>query len=574
MPRDYSKLTPGQLQQLLDKIRSEKLRDERRWEHEATNKQLPPDHPRHHKPYTDPDGSERACGCTGVSKDWVYWVFVAGRGYGKTQSGAKWVVHMALTNPGCQIAVVAPTFQGVREVCFEGPSGIRKVLDRFAGGEERSYNKNNLKIELHNGSSIQGFSAENPDTIRGSNLTFAWLDELASYSDDKFYTEVLRPALRIKRADGGEPRVVITATPREGNKLMDFLIKQCRADPVHYHLTRAKTKEAHWLSEQAVKDMYAALSPEEILQELEAELGLESAMSFFKRRDFDRFRVTESEIPQLDEVMIGVDPAMTTNARSDESGIVVVGKGQVNGEYHSYVLEDASGKYTPDGLTQIVQTMWFKHGASLVILEVNQGGDYVPDAIRSRDSSIDIFTVRAMKTKEIRALQIARLNEVGRIHMVGYHDELELQLARMRPEQDRKKLADDHADAFVWAMFQLVKGMDINWFQAYSFQPCSKCGVLVHKLKPHCPACGTEANWDRRDRYAERRNEEKAATRWWKGYLTQCDTCGGKYPISKDHCPECHIDPMAYMAQVARTMAPGASHEYSGKKNWFAGRKL
>jgi len=252
---------------------------------------------------------------------------------------------------------------------------------------------------------------------------------------------------------------------------------------------------------------------------------------------------------------------------------VVVGKGLVDGEYHSYVLEDASGKYSPDGLTQAVQTMWYKHGASLVILETNQGGDYVPDAIRSRDPSIDIFTVRAMKTKEVRALQIARLNEVGRIHMAGRHDVLEDQLARMKPDQDRKKLADDHADAFIWAMFQLVKGMDINWFQAYSFQTCVKCGVLVHKLKRACPACGTEASWDKRERYAEFRNEEKAAARWWKGYLAQCDSCGKKYPIQKKYCPDCHVDPAVYMAQVARlTGAGNGRYGYSGRNNWLAGR--
>src|SRR6185437_13356722 len=52
-------------------------------------------------------------------------------------------------------------------------------------------------------------SAEKPDRIRGPNLSGAWCDELCTWRYPQTWTEGLIPALRI-----GEPRVVVTTTPR------------------------------------------------------------------------------------------------------------------------------------------------------------------------------------------------------------------------------------------------------------------------------------------------------------------------------------------------------------------------
>ena len=102
--------------------------------------------------------------------------------------------------------------------------------------ERLGYNKNNMKLSLPNGSAIQGYSCEQTEAIRGSNLTYAWLEEVGSFGDDqyKLYTEVLLPALRIKRRDGGEPRLIVTTTPRP-NKLIRHFLKEGSVRKVQDH---------------------------------------------------------------------------------------------------------------------------------------------------------------------------------------------------------------------------------------------------------------------------------------------------------------------------------------------------
>lgn len=597
---DLSKLNPETLKSLQVKIaerqRTTALIAEHRWEKIATPKQLPPDHPRHHRSYetdvldVDPRSFEvygkihkvLSCSqmnthCEGISRDWTHWILIAGRGYGKTQSGANWVSDMAMTDPGCEIAIIAPTYQGVRERCFEGKSGILNVLrDNYPGefDERRGYNKNNMKLSLSNGSAIQGYSAEQTEAIRGSNLTYAWLEEVGSFGDDqyKLYTEVLLPALRIRRKDGGEPRMIVTTTPKP-NKLIRHLLKQCDKRPEKFHLTRAFTTEANWLSDDAVESMMAMMSPEEIRQELFAELITESAMSYFKRADFDRYRMEFDDLPKLKETVVAVDPAMTSGTRSDETGIVVVASGMKDGAMHSFVLEDCSLRGSPDQVATAIQGAFYKHDADLVIVEQNAGGDWVPTMLSYKDSYIPVRTVQARKGKEIRAAPFGRLNEVGRIHFVGDDfDILETQLSQMMPDQDRKKVADDRADAFVWAMNHLAGKPEADWQRTYGFQPCAnpECEQRVNYLREKvCRSCAHPVV---RDKY-NARNEEKAATRWWNAYLSKCDK-GHKYPQRLKACPECKTDPGTYLAAVAAMSSPGGRHGYTGKRNWTTGRNF
>src|SRR5271154_4577702 len=145
---------------------------------------------------------------------WV-WLLETGRGFGKTFTGAGWLVEKALTNPNSEWAVIAPTFTDVRRVCVEGPSGILKML---RPGELLSYNRANGLITLVNGSRIHMISADEPDRVRGLNLWGAWCDEMAAWRyQEQMWHEVLIPALRI-----GTPQVVITTTPRSSKVIREL----------------------------------------------------------------------------------------------------------------------------------------------------------------------------------------------------------------------------------------------------------------------------------------------------------------------------------------------------------------
>jgi len=132
---------------------------------------------------------------------------MAGRGWGKTRTGAEWLAHEARAHPGYHYGVVARSTQDCRETCIEGLSGLLKALDLRIDSPE--YNRATGEIRLPNSAIIHAYSAEKPDRIRGPNLSGAWCDELCTWRYPQTWTEGLIPALRI-----GEPRVVVTTTPR------------------------------------------------------------------------------------------------------------------------------------------------------------------------------------------------------------------------------------------------------------------------------------------------------------------------------------------------------------------------
>lgn len=132
---------------------------------------------------------------------------MAGRGWGKTRTGAEWLAREANDHPQSHYAVIGRTTQECREVCLEGMSGLLPVLGLRLDSPE--YNRTTGEIRLGNGSVIHAYSAEKPESIRGANLSGAWCDELATWRYIQVWTEGLLPALRI-----GHPRVAVTTTPR------------------------------------------------------------------------------------------------------------------------------------------------------------------------------------------------------------------------------------------------------------------------------------------------------------------------------------------------------------------------
>ncbi len=148
------------------------------------------------------------------SGEWRIWLLLAGRGFGKTRTGAEWTAHNAKSYPASNWACVAPTGDDLRQTVFEGDSGLLRALDMRRGDD--AYNKTNMTIRLSNGSLIRGLSAERPERTRGPNLMGAWLDEFAIWRYQETYDDLL-PALR-----RGDARTIITTTPRPTPRIKEF----------------------------------------------------------------------------------------------------------------------------------------------------------------------------------------------------------------------------------------------------------------------------------------------------------------------------------------------------------------
>jgi phage terminase large subunit-like protein len=401
---------------------------------------------------------------------------LAGRGMGKTMMGSNWLVESALKNPASEWAVVAPSFRDVRKTCIEGDSGILRALQP---GELSQYRRNELQLKLMNDSVIYGYSAEQPERIRGSNLWGAWVDELCSWRYPATWYEGLIPALR----KGEHPRIVVTTTPRPTPLIRDLV---GRGDGT-VHITRGSTWEnAANLSDVALTELRHRYAGTRLgRQELEGELLEDLEGALWNRSDLEASRVKPGDVPDLRRIVVAVDPATTSEPESDETGIIVAGEGE---DGHGYVLEDLSVRGTPMYCMRVAVRAYHRHQADCVVAEVNNGGDFVRDLLRNVDAEVSYKAVRASRGKAVRAQPVSALYEQLRIHHVGFFPELEDQLCVWVPESLE---SPDRLDALVWAISEL-RGLSVaDWGAVYGTHRCTACGVMfLKKDKQRCPKCG------------------------------------------------------------------------------------
>ena len=548
-------------------------------------KQLPPDHPRH----GEPDKRGYRCGCVHKipdcpdcppcpgNPDWSTWLMLTARGTGKTKAGSNWALEMALSKGGIYVGVCAPTFEAVRGVCLEGESGILAEAKRNSI-EIESYNKNRQEIELANGSKIVGASAEKPDSIRGYNFAYVWFDELAMIRYFSFYHESLQPAMR----KGDNPRLLITTTPKRVRLIRELIEKSkwefADADGgegTGVHLTEAISAEnIHFSRKQRLKlEKDYAGNPVMLAQELRGEMLGETDGALFPQGRFSETRVFpgKDDLPQWRSVVVAIDPATTSKDSSDESGIVVMAEGD-DGDF--YCLEDCSGKFSPDQQMTRVAEAFYRNSADCVVGEVNMTGDYMRALLRTVDQNIPLRTVHGMKGKVSRAQGASSLFAQGRIHMVGDNfQQLEDQLSAMAEGDDRSRMKDDRADAFVWAMIHLAGSGQGGWSAAYGFQDCHGCGTRVNYEKDEvCRHCGEPVK-PPPDKHPGGR---PAQVPWSAAYLKTCtnEDCGKTYPPREPTCPHCSMSPESYMRKaLAMSSGQGGWHSYTGR-DWMAGRRF
>jgi len=384
--------------------------------------------------------------------DWNIWLILAGRGWGKTRTGAADAMLYALRNPEVQVAVITPTFGDIRRVAFGGVSGILKTLPQgcMLEGRGQGYNSSASEIRLFNGSKIFGFSATEPDRLRGPQFHRAWCDELAAWRYPETFDQLMF-ALRL----GDNPQCVITTTPRPTPLIRKLLDR----DDVRVTTGSTFENEAN-LAESTLsmlKEKYEGTTLGR--QELYAEVldNLEGAL--WNNKMIDDARLPKDSQIEFTKIVVALDPAVTANDDSDETGIVVVGKDQQN-KY--YLLDDKSGKHSPDEWGRLSVELYYTWEANLIVAEVNNGGDLVERLIRSIDTSCRYRSVHASRGKMLRAEPISALYEQGKVHHLGVFPELENQMCTYTG--DRPKPSPDRLDALVWGLTEISKSRgEIAW---------------------------------------------------------------------------------------------------------------
>ena len=373
--------------------------------------------------------------------DWRIWLLLAGRGFGKTRTGAEWVRTQVEQSRATRIALVGPTAATVRDVMIEGESGL------FANAYPKfrpKYHSSRLRLEWPNGALALGYSAEEPNTLRGPQHDAAWCDELAAWRYPEAWDNLLM-GLRL----GSDPRVVVTTTPKPTR-----LIRELVRDP-HAVVTRGSTWDnSRNLAPGFLSTILKRYEGTRLgRQELEAELLEDTPGALWTREQLDGARV--SERPVLRRVVVAIDPAVSAKPGADETGLVVAGLGA---DGLGYVLNDASGHYHAEDWARRAVALYQRFRADRVIGEVNNGGDLVEATLRAVDRSVSYKAVRASRGKAVRAEPVAALYEQGRVKHHGAFPALEDQMCRFTADIDRAGAGEspDRVDALVWALTELM----------------------------------------------------------------------------------------------------------------------
>ena len=375
--------------------------------------------------------------------DWRIWLFIGGRGAGKTRAGAEWVKAQALglwhPQGACaeRIAIVAPNFDEARMVMIEGKSGLLSV---HAHDERPLYEPSKRLVTWPNGAIAQVFSADDPDSLRGPQFDAAWCDELAKWRYGEEAFEQLSLALRL----GDNPRMAVTTTPRA-----TALVKRLLADASTV-VTRSRTADnLAYLAKSFWRDMQERYGGTRLgRQELDGELIDDDPDALFSRDVIEKDRMTR--VPPLLRVVVAVDPPASHGRRSNACGIVCAGLGE---DGRIYVLDDCSVHgATPAKWASAAVALYHSRHADRVVAEVNQGGAMVEAVIREIDAEVSFRAVHATRGKRTRAEPVAALYEQGRVSHVGSFPELEDEMCTVITG----RASPDRLDALVWAVTDLM----------------------------------------------------------------------------------------------------------------------
>lgn len=328
----------------------------------------------------------------------------------------------------------------------EGPSG---VLTGSPPWNRPEYTPSNRRLTWKNGSVATLFSADAPDRLNGPQFSRAWCDEIGVWRYAKDAWDMLQMGLRM----GASPRQIVTTTPKVQNI---SLIKQIMNLPSTVTTTGSTFENRDNLSKSFIETILDRYENTRLgQQELYARILDDVPGALWTRDDIEKHRVAKH--PNLVRIVIAIDPAVTNTEESDETGLIVAGKG-VDG--HAYVLSDNTLKASPKGWAQSAISLYDSFKADRIIAEVNNGGEMVEHVLRSIDPTVPYKAVHASRGKRVRAEPISAMYEQGKIHHVGIFPQLEDQMCSFTPDTEE---SPDRVDALVWAMTDLMCGNDDGW---------------------------------------------------------------------------------------------------------------
>lgn len=377
--------------------------------------------------------------------DWRTWVFMGGRGAGKTRAGAEWVSEIARRGYARRIALIGPTFHDVREVMVQGQSGILSLPHR-----RPDFEPSRRRVVWPSGAVAQYFSAEDPASLRGPQFDAAWLDELCYWAAPDETLATLAHAMRL----GQRPRTLVTTTPRPIAALKTLL-----ASPSTKVTRGGTTRNAANLAPGFVEELRRTWSGtvrerQEVLGELIEDL--EGAL--WTRESIEAALATKGG--SLERIVVAIDPPVGLGVSVDACGIVAAGVWRdENGRRCGVVLSDASVQgLTPQGWAERAADLARSVGAHEIIAEANNGGELVRAVLALAAPGVRIRLVRASVDKRSRAAPVTMYYAQGRVAHAARFPALEDEMCSFGAPGF--KGSPDRLDALVWALTDLLGGSE------------------------------------------------------------------------------------------------------------------
>jgi len=374
-------------------------------------------------------------------KDWIHWLPLAGRGWGKTKVGAQTV--RSWDKPGEVINMVGPTASSVRSVMIEGESGL---LSCYPPDGRPEYIPSLHQIKFPGGAVGFTFSADEPERLRGPQCTKYWADEPCAWRFLAAAWDNLMFGFRL----GDDTRGICTTTPKPVKWLIDLIASPDTVTTRHSSYENRANLAPSFFRSIVQKYEGTRIGRQELL----AEILTDVPGALWTRQLIDATRLKDmAEVVWhlVTRIVVAIDPAVSSNPDSDETGIVVAG---LTRSGHVIVIDDLSCRETPLGWAKLAIAVFKSRRADMIVGEINNGGDLVGANIRGVDPNIPFRAVRASRGKYLRAEPVSALYEQGRVHHVGFFPELEDQQCSWTPQSNQK--SPDRLDALVWAVTELL----------------------------------------------------------------------------------------------------------------------
>lgn len=423
---------------------------------------------------------------------WTLWVLLTGRGWGKTRTGAEFVLDrsekFAERSAFHRVLLVGATVADCRDVMIEGESGLMACAE--ARGIVCKYEPSLRRVTLPDlGTAMTTFTAEKPDQLRGPQGHTAWADEPAKWKhlidrEGNSAWSNLMLALRLEGyeipdlatilADDGDdndlppfepgpgdlqPQVVATTTPKPIPIVQEW-VKRAKSGDQSIVLTSGSMMEnAANLAQRFLDEVQARYVGTRLAaQEIDGVLLEAVEGALWEPTTIDKWRYRSPDgMPALGRIVIAVDPSGSGHGHGDDCGIVVVaveGNPADTLQRHVYVLEDLTSEERPITWARVVVDAYWRWNATAVVVETNFGAALVRDVLTLTDPNVRVEEVKASKGKRPRAEPVALVYDQGRAHHVGYFGAMEAEMCSWVPDEDMD--SPNRMDAVVWGVSFLL----------------------------------------------------------------------------------------------------------------------